>query len=86
MHNYVFTLTVNIKYNVHFVHLLYLSKKCTIIYLLLLSIYSTLCSLYIYYICPTKAQLSVNSVNIQYNVKFVHLLYLSKKCTIIYLL
>jgi len=56
MQNYVFTLTLNIQYNVQFVHLLYLSKKCKIIYLLYLSIYSTLYILYIYYICPTNAQ------------------------------
>jgi len=31
MHNYLFTLTVNIQYTVPFVHLLYLSNKCTII-------------------------------------------------------
>jgi len=52
--------------------LLYPSNKCTIICLHLLSIYSTLCSLYIYYICPSNAQLSVNSVNRHYTVQFVH--------------
>jgi len=31
-----------------------------------------MCSLYIYYICPTNAQLSVNSVTIQYTVQFVY--------------
>ena len=31
MHNYLFTQTVNIHYTVQFVHLLYLSNKCTII-------------------------------------------------------
>jgi len=46
MHNYLFTLTFNIQYTVQFEHFL-ISVQQMHNYLFSLSIYSTLCSLYI---------------------------------------
>jgi len=49
MHNYMFTLTDNTQYTVQLIHFIKTVQQMHN-YLFTLSIYSTLCSLYIYYI------------------------------------
>ena len=74
MHNYLFTLTVNIQYNVQIVHFT-ISFQQMHNYLLVCQ-YRTHCAVCIfYYICPKNSQLSVYSVSVQYTEQFIYFFY-----------
>jgi len=73
MHNYLFTLTVNIQYTLQFVHfIISVQQMHNYLFTVTVNIVYTVQFCTIYYICPTNAQLSVYSVNIQYTVQFVY--------------